>query len=198
MSAHASTLRGRPRRAVTRFARGLLFAVALALPALGAGCKDEPPPPQKVAPLEPIPAPAGLLADVFVPNPDEAWAKARVTVGGPALFLPSNASNLAVTLLGLPLAVSAEIDGNVPLVGALVERAGGGRPRAAIGIHVRDAGKIEGLLVKGENARFQLRVDEKTSITLLESKDGGARPLALGLLGNYLLVAQDTADLLDV
>ncbi|MDI3286897.1 hypothetical protein [Polyangium sp. 15x6] len=163
------------------------------------GCKDEqPPPPQKVAPLEPIPAPAGLLAEVFVPNPDEAWAKARAAVGGPALFLPSNAGNLAVTLLGLPLAVSAEIDGNLPLVGALVERTGGGRPRSAMGIHVRDAGKVEGLLVKGENARFQIRVDEKTSITLLEPKDGGARAMAIGLLGNYLLFAQDAADLLDV
>ncbi|MRG97179.1 hypothetical protein [Polyangium spumosum] len=194
MTAHA-----RPRRVATRLARGLLLAAALALPALGAaGCKDDPPPPQKVAPLEPIPAPAGLLAEVFVPNPDEAWQKARAAVGGPALFLPSNASNLAITLLGLPLAVSAEIDGNIPLVAALVERPGGGRPRATLGIHVRDAGKIETLLVKGESARFQLRVDEKTSITLLESKDGGARPLALGLLGNYLLVAQDTADLLEI
>ncbi|WP_272460048.1 hypothetical protein [Polyangium jinanense] len=163
------------------------------------GCKDEqPPPPQKVAPLEPIPAPAGLLAEVFVPNPDEAWAKARAAVGGPALFLPSNAGNLAVTLLGLPLAVSTEIDGNLPLVGALVERTGGGRPRSAMGIHVRDAGKVESLLVKGENARFQIRVDEKTSITLLEPKDGGARSIVIGLLGNYLLFAQETADLLDV
>ncbi|TKC93322.1 hypothetical protein [Polyangium fumosum] len=184
---------------MTRFARGLLFAVALALPVTLAGCKGEqPPPPQKVAPLEPIPAPAGHLADVFVPNPDEAWAKARAAVGGPALFLPSNASNLAVTFLGLPLAVSAEIDGNLPLVGALVERPGGGRPRTAMGIHVRDAGKVEGLLVKGENARFQIRVDEKTSITLLEPKDGGARAVAIGLLGNYLLFAQDVADLLEV
>ncbi|MDI1480637.1 hypothetical protein [Polyangium sp. y55x31] len=199
MSAHAPPLRGRPRRALTRLARGLLFAVALALPATLAGCKDEqPPPPQKVAPLEPIPAPAGLLAEVFVPNPDEAWAKARAAVGGPALFLPSNAGNLAVTLLGLPLAVSAEIDGNLPLVGALVERTGGGRPRSAMGIHVRDAGKVEGLLVKGENARFQLRVDEKTSITLIEPKDGGARPMVIGLLGNYLLFAQEAADLLEV
>ncbi|MDI1446445.1 hypothetical protein [Polyangium sp. 6x1] len=199
MSAHALPLRGRPRRAATRLARGLLFALALALPATLVGCKDEaPPPPQKVAPLEPIPAPAGLLADVFVPNPDDAWAKARAAIGGPALFLPSNAGNLAVTLLGLPLAASAEIDGNLPLVGALVERTGGGRPRAAMGVHVRDAGKVEALLVKGENARFQTRVDEKTSITLLEPKDGGARSLVIGLLGNYLLFAQETADLLDV
>ncbi len=183
---------------MTRFARGLLFAVALALPVLAAGCNETPPPPQKVAPLEPIPAPAGLLADLFVPNPDEAWTKARAAVGGPALFLPSTASNLAITLLGLPLAASAEIDGNIPLVGALVERPGGGRPRAAIGIHVRDAQKLEGLLVKGEAARFQIRIDEKTSITLLEPKDGGARPIALGLLGNYLLVAPQTSDLLDV
>ena len=49
MTAHA-----RPRRVATRLARGLLLAAALALPALGAaGCKDDPPPPQKVAPLAP-------------------------------------------------------------------------------------------------------------------------------------------------
>jgi len=169
------------------------------LPTFAVGCKkDEPPPPQKVAPLEPIPAPDGLLADVFVPNPDAAWGHARAAIGGPLLFLPNNASNLAATLLGFPLTASAEIDGNVPVVAALVERKGGGRPRAALGLHVRDAGRLTDALVKGENARFRTRVDEKTSVTILESKDGGARPVATGLLGNYLLVAQTLDDVLDI
>jgi hypothetical protein len=189
----------RPRRSRGRFARCLFLAASLALPFAPSGCKsDAPLPPEKVSSLEPVPAPAGLLADVFVPNPDVAWGKIRAAVAGPALFLPSTTGALAATLCGLPFIAAGEIDGNVPVVGALVERPEGGKPRVALGLHVRSPDKLVDLVTKGENVRLKSRVDEKTSILLLEPKEGGERAVALGILGNYLLVSQSLADLLEV
>lgn len=200
MTARATTLsRGRPRRALRRFARCLAIAAALLLPLQAASCKkDTPQPPEKVAPLEPVPAPAGLLAEFFVPNPESAWAKARAAVAGPAMFLPQSASMLAATMIGLPMTASIEIDEKVPVVGAIVERPEGGRPRIALGLHVRDGDKLVDLVTKGENPRLTSRLDPKTSIKLLEPKEGGERAVAIGVLGNYLLVSQSIADLLEV
>ncbi|UQA58983.1 hypothetical protein [Polyangium aurulentum] len=173
----------------------------LALPVgLGSsGCsKEQPPVQQKVAQLDPLPAPAGLIADMFVPNPDAAWGKARAAVGGPALFLPGTAGGLAATMLGLPVAAGGEIDGGVPVVGAIVENPAGGQPHAALGLHVRAGDKLVDMVTKGEAARFVARIDDKTTMTLLEPKGGGQRPVVMGVLGNYLLVAQTSQELLDI
>lgn len=163
------------------------------------GCGKEPPPPQqKVVQLEPLPRPAGLIADVFIPNPDAAWAKARTAVGGPALFLPGTTGGLASTMLGLPVGIAGEIDGAVPVVGAIVEDAAGGQPHAALAIHVRAGDRLVEQLTKGEQARFTSRVDEKTTMTLLEPKGGGQRAMMIGVLGNYLVVGQTLWDLTEV
>ncbi|AKT37754.1 hypothetical protein [Chondromyces crocatus] len=168
--------------------------------------------------LSPVPAPAGLIAEAFVASPESTWAKARTAVGGPALFLPVNVGTLVANVLGLPPTVASEIDGNVPVVGAVVDRgtapAPGGlgvehqAPRAVVGVHVKSGPRFVDQLTKGEAARYQARVDEATSITVLEPKSaspagsaaseegpGGAGAGALGVLGNYLLVAPAVADL---
>lgn len=164
------------------------------------GCKQEQaaPLPEKPVVLDPLPIPADLVADVFVPNPDAAWAKARVAVGGPAMFLPATTGALAATLLGLPLIVASEIDGNVPVVGAVLDGRDGGKPRAAIALHLRAADKFIHQVTTGENARHVSRVDEQTKITLIEPKGGGTGSAALGVLGNYLIAAPTAAELVDV
>lgn len=166
---------------------------------LGCKCsKEEPLPAPQETNLGPLPAPSGLLAEIFVPNPDAAWTKARASLAGPAMFLPGSVSTLVVTMLGLPMSASTEIDGQVPIVGALVERPEGGRPKVVLGVHVRAGYKIVDAATKGENARLRSNADAKTGITLLEPKDGGERPVVVGVFGNYLLVSQSKADLLEV
>lgn len=168
--------------------------------AAGHGCKQEQaaPLPEKPAVLDPLPVPADLVADVYIPNPDAAWSKARVAVGGPALFLPATTGALATTLFGLPLIVGAEIDGNVPVVGAVLDGRDGGKARMAIGLHLRAADKFIAQITKGENARHVTRLDEKTKITIIEPKGGGTGSTALGVLGNYLVAAPTAEELLDV
>jgi len=166
----------------------------------GHGCKQEQaaPLPEKPLALDPLPVPAELVANVFVPNPDAAWAKARVAVGGPAMFLPATMGALAATLFGLPLIIASEIDGNVPVVGAVLDGRDGAKVRAAIALHLRAADKFIGQVTTGEHARHASRVDERTKITLIEPKGGGTGSAALGVLGNYLIAAPTTADLVDV
>ncbi|WP_437600821.1 hypothetical protein WMF28_04600 [Sorangium sp. So ce590] len=184
----------RPTSAVRRRAAALL-ALVLGLSAGALGCKSPGAPADAgVAGLSPVPAPAGLIAEAYLPTPDATWAKARALLGGPAALLPSSAGALAASLLGLPIAVASEIDGNVPLLGAAVESPDRPRPRAALGIHVKDGGRLIDQLTRGEGARFRAKPDAATSIALLEPLQG-ASPVALGVLGNYLLVAESPSDL---
>ncbi|XXT21384.1 hypothetical protein WME94_07460 [Sorangium sp. So ce429] len=172
-----------------------LLAVVLGLSAGAAGCKSPGAPADAgVAGLSPVPAPAGLIAEAFLPTPDATWAKARALVGGSAALLPGSAGALAASLLGLPIAVASEIDAGVPVLGAAVEAPDRPRPRGALGIHVKDGGRLIDQLTRGEGARFRSTPDAATSIALLEPLQGTS-PVALGVLGNYLLVAESAGDL---
>lgn len=173
-----------------------LLAFALGLSAGLGGCKSPGAAPDAgaVASVSPVPAPAGLIAEAFLPTPDATWARARAIVGGPAVFMPASAGGLVVSVLSLPMTVAGEIDGDVPMLGAVVEAPERPRPRAVIGIHVKEGGRFLDQLTRGEAPRFRAKPDPATSITLLEPKEG-ASPLAMGVLGNYLLVSADAQDL---
>jgi hypothetical protein len=147
------------------------------------------------APLTPVPAPAGLLGDLFIPSPGATWGRARASAGGPAVFMPQSFGGLAATVVGLPITMSAEIDDAVPLVGAAV-REGKGPIQGVVGLHVKAGDRFVDQLTRGEGARFNGSVDAASHVTLLTDKiTPEASRFALGVLGNYLLVAQKPADL---
>ena len=179
---------------------GLVVVPVLLGSGLGlGGCATKAP--QEIAAvaedLSPIPAPEGHLADLFVPAPDATWTKARALVGGPAAFFPQSFGALAATLLKLPVAVAAEIDGAVPVIGASLKKAPA-PAQAAIGIHVKAGGRFVDQLTKGPDARFLGKLDEASRITVLTTKSdtpGAVPQVAMGVLGNYLLVALNAADL---
>jgi hypothetical protein len=154
--------------------------------------------------LAAIPAPAGLMAELCVPKPDAAWAKVRATLGGPAAFLPGSFGGIAAAVLGLPLSLLGEFDGAIPVLGALVEEQG--TVAGALGLHVKSGDRLLVALTKGEGARFSARQDAATSIMLLEplgqaanapdAGSGGTQSsVAIGILGNYLLVGRTALDL---
>jgi len=185
----------------TRSTRRLFSLVALAaLLVTGSGCKQEQsaPLPEKPLVLDPVPIPADLIADVYIPNPDAAWGKARLAIAGPAMFLPASTGSMVATLFSLPITVGSEIDGNVPVVGAILEGREGARTRVAMALHLRAADKFIHLLVQGENARHVKSVDEKTQITILELQSGVLGSPAIGVLGNYLVAAPTKEILLEV
>jgi len=187
----------------SRFLRatlGLVVVPVLLGSSLGlGGCATKAP--QEVAAaaedLSPLPAPEGHLADLVVPAPEATWTKARALVGGPAAFFPQSFGALAATLLKLPVAVAAEIDGAVPVIGASLKK-GPAPAQAAIGIHVKAGGRFVDQLTKGPEARFTGKLDEASRITVLTTKSdtpGAVPTVAMGVLGNYLLIALNPVDL---
>jgi len=182
-----------------RAAFGLVLPICLGASAGVTGC-SRPAPIEAGAVLEDlsaIPAPEGHLADLFLPAPDATWTKARALVGGPAAFFPQSFGALAATTLKLPVAVAAELDGAVPVLGAALKK-GAAPAQVAVGIHVKAGGRFLDQLTKGPDARFTAKLDEASRVTLLTSKSEtpGADPgVVMGVLGNYLLVALHTADL---
>ncbi|MEP7126091.1 MAG: hypothetical protein ABJE95_34480 [Byssovorax sp.] len=187
------------RSGLLRATFGLVVPVLLGASLGLGGCAPQAP--QEVAAavedLSPVPAPEGHLADLFVPAPDATWTKARALVGGPAAFFPQSFGALAATLLKLPVTVAAEIDGAVPVIGASLKKAAT-PAQAAIGIHVKAGGRFVDQLTKGPDARFVGKLDEASRITVLTTKSdtpGATPPVAMGVLGNYLLIALNPADL---
>ncbi|APR85741.1 Hypothetical protein A7982_11090 [Minicystis rosea] len=145
--------------------------------------------------LTPVPAPAGLLAELCVPQPAATWTKLRSGVGGPAVFLPQGFGAVVTTLAGLPITMAAEIDENVPVVGAVL-RQGKAPAQVTLAVHVKAGDRFIDQLTRGESARLDATVDNASRVTLLTDKiNPESARVALGVLGNYLLIAQKPADL---
>lgn len=148
--------------------------------------------------LSPVPAPEGLLGDMFMPTPDATWEKTRNLVGGPALFLPQTFGALVTTLLKLPLTFAGEIDGAVPTLGAIVQR-GEGATFGALAVHLRDGGRAIDQLTRAPEARFDGKLDEASKITSITPKPpAAAMTPVIGVLGNYLIIAARPEDLLAI
>ena len=178
--------------------RAWSFALLVPL-ALGVGCNEEPkePPPAAPVVLSPVPAPAGLVAELFIPAPETLWNKLRIVVGGGSVFLPKGFGALVATVFGLPITAAGEVDTEVPVLGALVDLGPEKEPLAAVAIHVRDGGRFVDQLTLGDGARFRARADEASGMKVLGLATGTS-PYALAVLGNYLVVAKTEAALLAV
>ncbi|MEJ7734929.1 MAG: hypothetical protein WKG00_37795 [Polyangiaceae bacterium] len=164
-----------------------------------AGCGKDPPAAggSSSTVLAPVPAPVTLAADVFLTSPEATWAKVRGLINAPAAFVPQSFGGLVASLLGFPITAVAEIDGGVPVLGAVLAPQEGTRPRGVLAIHVKEGTRFLELLTRGESARFATEVDLGSSITMVVQKGGSGGPYAMGVLGNYLLVAQTRVDLLE-
>lgn len=199
-AAGALPKRARPFRALPALATFALMTAAIVVVPGVSGCADKPVQEapgvaSAVAVLEPVPAPAGLAAEVFIPAPDAAWKKVRALVGGPATFLPQSFGGLIASMLGLPIAVASHIDEAIPALGAVASVPEAPGPRAALGVHIKAGGPFIDQLTKGEGARFVAQVDAATSITVLTPKGTVKSPTVMGVLGNYLLIGREVADL---
>jgi hypothetical protein len=180
-----------------RALRAVLVPLWLGALASPLACAKGPEPTPVVAEdLSPVKAPEGLLAELSIPMPESTWARARAIVGGPAAFMPQSFGGLATTLLKLPITVSSEIDDKLPVLGAIVKKPTESYA-VAIGVHVKAGDRFVDQLTKGPEARFVEKRDELSRVRVIAPKDAPSAPAAfvVGVLGNYLLVAQTAADL---
>lgn len=144
--------------------------------------------------VTPVPAPGGLIADLFLPRPDQTWKALRDLVGGPALLLQSSFSLFAGTALGLPTLAAANVSADVPMVGALGEVQD--EVAAVLGLHVVSGGELVAQLTSGADAAFDVELDPSTGIQVLTRKQTSPGDVVLGVFANRLLVAPSRVALL--
>jgi hypothetical protein len=151
--------------------------------AAGAGCKQSSVSgePARANVEESVPAPDGLVSELFIPHPDRLWASARTSLGAglpvsPAIFLGG--------AIGLPVTALDQLDVNIPIVGALM--LDGEDIDTLAAIHVKDGSRLVGLMT---SATPPFTKDEKTSPGLVFLSGPVSGGWSLGVSGNYLVLA---------
>ena len=212
------TLAGRPRcaprasapqllRRHRRVAGGKFGAVLALLIAMVCGtgcssCEGSRTPSEEVdaaqqaqPPATVVPAPAGVIAELTVARPEQAYRSVRQLVGASVQWMPSTFPMLAATGLGLSAAAAAQLSGEGPLVGVLAERGGGGI-HGAIGMALRSGDQLIASLTTGQNRSHVATPDAASGVTVLSPiQVQPGQQVALGVLGGFLLAASSVEDL---
>ena len=129
------------------------------------------------------------MAELWVIDPDQSYRKLREQAMTRPALLPASFPMLAATLLELPHAVAGMFDANVPLVGALLADASGAGAWV-LGLHVKSGKELAAALTAGADASYAGRLDGASGVFLLEPKAKKDSTFALGIVNNYLLVAE--------
>jgi len=164
----------------------LLFALPLAL---GACRSKATPAPAASATLAEAPAPASLVAELSIGNPKQTWQAARLLGGNLAQALPSSLAVLLATSLSLPPSAAGSLDESVPIVGVLLSRKDAPEPDAVIGMHVLSGSELVASLTLGNDAKFRRTELGPRVVRLLPAPGAPDFNGALGVSGNYLLLA---------
>ena len=199
-AACAITSRVLKRLASPALAMLLAAAVALATVASCSKCgessTDDPAQTMK-ATETPVPAPDGLLADVYIGTPNASWGKLQRGIGGAVGILPASAGGIICAAAGLDPFIASEIDGAAPFYGAVAGDPG--NVSYVLALKLLDLRKARGTLVDGDASRYGSR--DAGGMTELVAKGRGAGagdgpPVAVAFSPNgYLLIARRSEDL---
>jgi hypothetical protein len=145
----------------------------------------------------PVPAPPGLLAEVWLRAPDDAWARLQRGAGGALALLPSTTGQLACALGGLDPELAPFVDGRSTSYVALGDRASGSDVAWALAMPLRDGARAASLFVSADASRYATRVEGSLRIV---SRVGAPLPAAVALApgDRWLLVARDEVALLEL
>jgi hypothetical protein len=173
-----------------------MLATVLALGPVACRSKKAPAPAASAIVAE-APAPASLIAELSVGNPKETWQRARRLGGDYAQALPSSLPVLFATSLSLPPAVAGSLDETVPLVGVLLARKDSQEPDFVVGMHVLSGAELVASLTLGDAAKFRRLEVAPRVVRLLPAPGAPEFDGALGVSGNYLLLATTLSALTD-
>jgi len=176
----------RSERAAVRLRSLLGVAALLALAACRS--KEAPQPTASVSVAE-VPAPAALIAELSIGNPKETWQRGRLLGGTYAQALPSNLPVLLATSLSLPPSAAGSLDETVPMVGVLLSRKDAPEPEVVLGMHVVSGAELVASLTLGDGAKFRKLEVGPRVVRLLPAPGAPEFNGALGVSGNYLLLA---------
>ena len=162
------------------------------------GCRSSSDAPAPVAPALPeATAPPSLVAELSLGNPKETWRRLRVLGGDRAQALPSSLPVLLATSLSLPASAAGALDEALPMVGVVLSRPDRPEPDVVLGMHVVSGAELVASLSLGDSAKFR-RVELAPRVVRLVSAPGAAEfDGALGVSGNYLLLATNADALKD-
>jgi hypothetical protein len=165
----------------------LLLAAILTLLAPVAGCKRSPVPGPQATVGAPVPAPAGLVAEIIVARPDRTWDTVRSKLRATSALVPSSPAVFLGGALGLPLGVLEQLDFNIPIVGAIIEDGGALVPLGAI--HVKDGQRVVQIMTSGSPrfAKEQKPAGETTHLIPIPADPEG---LSFAVSGNYLVLGR--------
>jgi hypothetical protein len=139
-----------------------------------------------------VPAPDGLLADVWLHAPDAAWGRLQHGAGGALAILPPTIGQLACGLAGLDSDLAPLVDGGKTSFAVVAER--GQRDLAwAIALPLRDEARAATLLLAGDAARYSARTERGLRIV---SRVDMPLEAAVALAHGWLLLARDESALL--
>lgn len=178
-----------------RVAIGLVFAVPWML--LVSGCKDcnaDKPQAPSVIQMPEVPAPAHLVADVFIANPEQVYVDARRNFGGPLSMLPATFASGVVITLGLSATLLDQIDGKSPLFGVITDD--GKSPDFVLGIKLQNGMRAVQLLTSGKGAKYTSKPPVSGVIALEPTANATSQPVALAIAGDYLLAGRSARGLI--
>lgn len=164
--------------------------LAAVLCAVSVSCRSkEAPAPAASATLAETPAPASLLAELSLGNPKQTWQSVRLLGGEAAQGLPSSLPVLLATSLSFPPAAAGSLDEALPMAGAVLARDDAAEPDVVLGMHVVSGAELVASLTLGDGAKFR-KVELAPRVQRLVAAPGAPEwSGALGVSGNYLLVA---------
>ncbi len=183
------------RAAVARAGRWgpLLFSIA-ALTAPACRCNEAAPTPAigSAAPAEVIPAPAGLLAEIFVPRPEAVWGRAQPVLERVIGLHPVGFSAVVVEALGIPASYAPGVTLERPVTGVVVDAA---PPRLVLALPLRSGRELVAALTTGQSPTHRAAETLEPTVVVLEREGGGAGEPTIGVTGNSLLVGARAEDL---
>ncbi|HEY8077547.1 MAG TPA: hypothetical protein VIF62_25650 [Labilithrix sp.] len=142
-----------------------------------------------------VPAPADLLADVYVSTPNTSWGKLQRGVGGAIGILPPGIGGMVCTACGMDFSFADEIDGTAPAYGVIAGDPAD--PSWVLALKLVDFRRARGALVGDDVSRFTAKElgDGITEIVPKQASRGDPhQPVAITKNG-WMVVAKRSADL---
>lgn len=146
-----------------------------------------------IAAVPPLAAPVGLLAEVFVPQPEAVWQRAQPWLTRALGFRPPSFAALASELFGIPAAYAPAVTLGRPVTGVLIDA---NPPRAVLALPLASGRELVAALTTGQQASHRAALAAGGVVVVLEPRQAAPRRLHLGVLGNSLLVGARSEDLM--
>ena len=180
-------------------ARALVFSIALSLClASCSSCSKKSANDGAPVVETPVAAPANLLGEVTVENPDAFWGRLQRGVGGVVALMPMSLGGLVSSFGSIDPAIGPIVDGASPSYAAAVAR-GPTDVGWAVAVHFTDLAHARATLLDGPNAKYD--GTEDGDFTLLAFKGGtavtGAPQAAISKTG-YLVLGPSKLDIEEI